>query len=648
MCGTLAIGAGRSGDPAATIETMIARLGHRGPDGHGVWSDGAAGIGLGHTRLAVLDLSPAGQQPMASADGRWVITFNGEIYNHRVLRGELEARGTRFRGHCDTEVLVEACAIWGVEATLRRVNGMFAFGLWDRQARCLHLGRDRIGEKPLYYGHAGPDLVFASELGAIAAHPRFTPQVDRSALAAYLRYGCVPGSLSIHAGIRKLPPGCVVSVPVASSGEWPAPQPYWRLPEPATAVPGARHDDAAAIAQLDTLLTDAVATRLDADVPLGAFLSGGIDSSLVVALAQRSSSRPVQTFSIGFDVPGYDEAPFARAIAAQLGTDHHEIYVGEREAREVVPDLARIYAEPFADASQIPACLISRVARRQVTVVLSGDGGDELFGGYYRYFLGARIARWNRYVPAAIRRMAAHGLRLPAPQSWDRVLRTLEQVLPRSARPLPPGERMHKLADALEATDAGDLYRRLVSQWPDAEALVRGHAHRADSAGADAVRHATADVAAAMMHADLRTYLPDDLLVKLDRASMAVGLEARVPLLDHRVVEYAATLPAGLKLTPTGGKRILKAVLSKYLPQQLFERPKMGFAVPIDAWLRGPLRDWAEDLLDEQRLRREGWFEPGPIRQVWREHLSGRRNRQYALWTVLMFQAWAQLWRPAQ
>ncbi len=641
MCGIAGL-LGPVGQDDSRLRALARRLAdtlaHRGPDAAGAWVDATAGIAFGHTRLAIIDLSAAGAQPMHSADGRWVVVYNGEIYNHRELRAELARGGHAFRGHSDTEALVEGVAAWGFAATLPRLNGMFALAAWDRLERRLWLARDRLGEKPLYYASAGGAVLFGSELKALAAHPEFDPGIDRGALVQYLRYGCVPAPGCIYAGARKLPPGTLLCL--EAGRPLPAPRTWWSMPVPGTAV-GIDPDEA--IAAAERLLRDSVALRLEADVPVGAFLSGGIDSSLVAALAQVAGSRPVRTFSIGFDIAGYDEAPFARAVARHLGTQHTEVYLDAADALAVIPDLPRIWDEPFADASQIPTALVARIARRDVTVALSGDGGDELFGGYNRHVLGGRIAALNRHVPVALRGVLARLLCAPSPERWDRVLRGIERALPARLRPLPPGERIHKLAACLRAEDAAVLYRQLLTLWQAPEALVAG---AAAPPAAGTTFAPGSDVAAAMMYLDTIGYLPDDLLVKLDRASMAVGLEARVPFLDHRLVEFAATLPTALKIRGAAGKWILRQVLARHVPPALFRRPKMGFGVPLDHWLRGPLRDWAEALIDERRLAREGLFVPAPIRAAWREHLSGSRNLQYPLWAVLMFQAWREAWCP--
>lgn len=648
-------------DLTAALSRMTDRLLHRGPDDGGAWTDASAGIALGHRRLSILDLSPQGHQPMLSASGRYVIAFNGEIYNHRALRSELETapaiapgeqgksgllprgeKGINWRGHSDTEVMLAAFEHWGVPESLARFNGMFAFALWDRRERMLHLARDRFGEKPLYYGWMGNAFLFGSELKALKAHPAWRGEIDRGALSLYMRHSYIPAPYSIYQGVRKLPPAHMLSLPLgAAHQEFPQIRSYWSASEVAEA--GIRQpfsgDDAAALAALDRLLREAVALRMEADVPLGALLSGGIDSSTVVALMQAQSTRPVKTFSIGFHEKGYNEAEHAGAVARHLGTEHTELYVTPEEAMAVIPRLPEIYDEPFADSSQIPTFLVSQMTRRHVTVALSGDAGDELFGGYNRYLWVQSIWRKAGWMPKPVRAALAYGLTALAPQSWDGILSSLGPALPGRLRAQLPGDKLHKLAGVLACASPEEVYRGLVSHW-EPESVVLGASEPATALTDRAQWADLPDFTQCMMFLDLVSYLPDDILAKVDRASMAVGLEARVPLLDHRVAEFAWHLPLAMKIRQGQGKWILRQVLYNYVPQALIERPKMGFGVPIDAWLRGPLRDWAESLLDESRLRKEGYFDPAPIRRKWAEHLSGQRNWQYHLWDVLMFQAW--------
>ncbi len=632
-------------DLCRTVQGMAGTLHHRGPDDGGEWADARAGVALGFRRLAIVDLSPAGHQPMTSASERYVIAFNGEVYNFAALRRELAAQNAApaFRGGSDTEVMLAAIEAWGLEAAVKRFVGMFAFALWDRQERALHLVRDRLGIKPLYYGWAGDTLLFGSELKALRAHPAFRPEIDRDVLTLLLRHSYIPAPYSIYKGVRKLPPGTILSLRGAGDAQ---PAPYWSARDAAAAglADPFTGSDSEAADGLDALLREAVGLRMVADVPLGAFLSGGVDSSAVVALMQAQSGRPVQTFSIGFRESGFDEAPFAREVAAHLGTDHTELYVSPEDAQAVIPALPAMYDEPFADPSQIPTFLVSQLARRHVTVSLSGDGGDELFAGYNRYFAGRGL--WDRvgWMPPALRRAAAGALTSVPPRTTDALARQMNPLLPPALRHGGLSSKVAKTADILRAGCPDAMYETLVSHWTDPAAMVLG----ADGGepptaltGEDRWE-GPADLTQRMMYRDLVSYLPDDILAKVDRASMAVSLEARVPLLDHRVVEWAWRLPLPLLVRGGQGKWLLRQVLYRYVPREMIERPKMGFGVPIDAWLRGPLRAWAESLLDERRLRDEGFFDPALIRARWAEHLSGRRNWQGPLWDVLMFQAWRE------
>ena len=644
MCGIV----GFVGEPGALgadalerlAARMAARLESRGPDDAGTWVSPSAGIALGQRRLAVIDLSAAGHQPMVSASGRSVIAYNGEVYNFAEIRRALEAENHRFRGGSDTEVILEACEAWGVRRTVPKLIGMFAFAFWDARTRHLTLVRDRLGIKPLYWGRSGGVLFFGSQLKGFVDHPAWRPEVDRGALAAYLRHGYVPAPRSIFTGIEKVEPGCLIEID-ASGKE--TRQRYWDLRRIARDAVRARTalDDRTAVEALDQLLRDAVKRRMIADVPLGAFVSGGIDSSTVLALMQVQSDRPVRSFSIGFDEAGYDEAYHAKRVAAHLGTDHTELYVAPEQARAVLPGIATWFDEPFADSSQIPTYLVSEMTRRHATVALSGDGGDELFAGYNRYrwaeLLWRRVGGW----PQPLRAAVAAFLRGVTPAAWDRLAR----AVPRSVRPPLAGDKAHKLAALLSSmTDRDALYRRLVTQWETPDVMVRGGREPRGILWDPTVRSDIPDFTDRMQFLDTVTYLPDDILTKVDRASMAVGLEARVPLLDHRVVEFSWRLPAAMKVRDGQGKWLLRQVLGRYVPETLTKRPKMGFGVPIDRWLRGPLRDWAEDLLAEERLRRSGYFDPTPIRTAWAEHLSGFRNRQYRIWTVLMFESWRDTW----
>ncbi len=618
----------------ARIRAMADLIAHRGPDDGQHWVDAAAGVALGFRRLAIVDLSPAGRQPMVSANGRFVMVYNGEVYNADDLRPALAVGGIAFRGHSDTEVILESCAAYGVTATVERLIGMFAIALYDRETRTLTLARDRLGIKPLYYGRAGDTILFGSQPKTFRPHPAFQGSIDRSALAAYLRFGYVPGPQSIYQELQQVKPGSIVEIDPAGRMRETC---FWSVL--AVGAEGRAHrctlDDAAAIDHLDGLLRDAVRRRMVADVPLGAFLSGGIDSSTVVALMQAESTRPVETFSIGFREAGFDEAPHAAAVARHLGTSHHTHYVEPAEALAVIADLPRWYDEPFADSSQIPTYLVSALARRHVTVALSGDGGDELFAGYTRYLQGRRLMAAIEAMPGGLRAFLARGLRAVPAASWDGVA----AAIPTRFRPKRAGDRAHKLADLLRHGGGERLYRQLVGQWPDPALLLPGVVETVDPIWEGALAASIADPVERMQMVDLLTYLPSDILTKVDRASMAVGLEARVPLLDHRVVAFALSLPMAMKIRRGDSKWLLRQVLARYVPNDLVNRPKMGFGVPIDRWLRHDLRDWAESLLETHALEDEG-FDPTPIRALWAAHLSGTVNGQYPLWCVLMYRAW--------
>jgi asparagine synthase (glutamine-hydrolysing) len=642
MCGIV----GRWGQaPGAkeTLQAAVARLSHRGPDDSGIWTDPDGGIALGHTRLSILDLSPAGHQPMFSADGRYVIVFNGEIYNHLELRQALTS-APQWRGHSDTETLLACFSAWGVERTLQATVGMFAIGLWDRERRTLVLARDRLGEKPLYYGYVAGAFAFASELKALQALPGFGAQIDRGALALLLRHSYVPAPYCIYAGLAKLPAGTWVEIngDAARGQQMPEPRAYWSALDAACAGvndPLSFESDADAASALEKVLSGAVARQMISDVPLGAFLSGGVDSSTVVALMQAQSNRPVQSFSIGFREDGYDEAQYAAAVARHLGTEHTELYVSPDDARAVIPRLPTIYDEPFSDCSQIPTHLVAQLARRRVTVALSGDGGDELFGGYTRYLLAARVWRKIEHTPLWLRQVAARGILSVSPHAWDQLYRLVAPLIPRAHRWQAPGDKLHKGAALLDVKHGALLYRGMVSHWEPA-GIVLGASEPGTQLTNGSPKLPT--LTEQMMLLDAVSYLPDDILVKVDRAAMAVSLETRVPLIDHHVFEFAWRLPLHYRVRGGVGKWLLRQVLYKYAPRELIDRPKMGFGVPLDSWLRGPLRDWAEELLGEQRLRREGFLDPAPIRKKWLEHLSGARSWQYHLWDVLMFQAWLE------
>jgi asparagine synthase (glutamine-hydrolysing) len=644
----------------AVLERMTDTLSHRGPDDRGIWLDDENGIGLGHRRLAVIDLSPAGHQPMLSACGQYVLAFNGEIYNFEQIRAALEAeQPVVWRGHSDTEILLQACRLWGVEKALQMASGMFAFALWDRTEKALYLARDRAGEKPLYFAWAGRTFLFGSELKALRAHPSWQGDIDRNALALYLRHNCIPAPYSIYLDCYKLLPGTLLRVPAEEAWRcpwehgaqaWPPLtrssydyRAYWSALE--VAESGLRNPFAGspgeAIDELERLLRHAVRQQMVADVPLGAFLSGGIDSSTVVALMQAQSERPIQTFTIGFHEGDFDEAGHARAVARHLGTEHTELYVSPEQARAVIPQLATIYDEPFADSSQIPTLLVCRLAREQVTVALSGDGGDELFGGYNRYALGPAIWHHYRRFPRTLRRILAKSMTLLPAEIGNAIGRNTAALLPKAYRYPQLGDKLHKYAHSLMADDPEAIYRSFVTHWEAPARLVLG-AKEPPGAPHPARKLHHFDFCSEMMYLDFTTYLPDDILTKVDRASMSVSLESRMPLLDHRIIQFAWHLPPSLKLRDGWGKWILRQVLCRYVPEHLTERPKTGFGIPLDLWLRGPLRQWAEALLDEKRLRREGFFDPVPIRRKWAEHLSGKTNWGHHLWDVLMFQAWLE------
>ena len=627
-------------------------LTHRGPDAGGQWVGGGGAVALGHRRLSILDLSPAGAQPMTSPSGRFVLIYNGEVYNFPALRAELERGGSRFCGRSDTEVLAAGFDAWGVEDTLARSVGMFSMAVWDQREQTLVLARDRMGQKPLYYGWAGDAVVFGSELKALRAHPDFRAEVDREALALYFMYTCVPGPHTIYRGVRHLPPGTLVRLAAddLSPGEdlLVREAPYWSLADAVAAgrTNPFRGSDLDAEDALDGLLQTAVRDRLVADVPVGAFLSGGVDSTAVVAAAQRVASGPVQTFTIGFTEGAFDESPHAEAVAAHLGTDHQTLAVTPADALAVIPRLAAIYDEPFADSSQIPTTLVSQLARSHVTVALSGDGGDELFAGYTRHTRVPRLWDRVRRVPRAVRAGIGRAVRAISPSAWDRAYAVVEPALPTRARVGLPGDKAHKLGHVLGAASSDDIYARLVrietATWPPVLGATAPDV-LVDQPGRWPRGLGGLD---RMLYLDTLTYLPDDILTKVDRATMSASLEGRAPFMDHRLVEFAWTLPPSLKARDGEGKWLLRKVVDRSVPRGLMDRPKAGFSVPVGEWLRGPLRPWAEGLIDPTRIRGEGYLDPKTVARVWREHLSGRVDRTYEVWAVLMFQAWLEEAQP--
>jgi len=630
MCGIVGYWSSKGAD-VSTVARMAAQIQHRGPDDSGVWTSHDGDLALAHQRLSVIDLSSAGHQPMTSPCDRYRLIYNGEIYNHLELRADLENEGGHFdwQGHSDTETLLAALRHWGIKEALQRVNGMFAFALWDATEKTLFLARDRMGEKPLYYGFAGNNFLFGSELKSFAVHPEWTGNIDRDAMTLYMRCNCVPAPWSIYQGIKKLLPAQFIAV--RKAGEVISdPQCYWNIGNIAERnVADSDQPADELVNQLDALLRDSVSKRMAADVPLGAFLSGGYDSATIAALMQAQSDRPINTFTIGFHEDKFNEAVYAKEVARHLGTNHTELYVTPTEAMSVIPRLPDVWDEPFADSSQIPTLVLCELVRNHVTVSLSGDGGDELFCGYDRYVYGNRAWQALRLLPMP--------LRLTLAKVFDSLPHaSLENLFPDITF------RLSNIATAFRQDSDMSFYQHLSSHWKNPESIVRGGVEPHTAFGAPMDLPRLPGLRERMMFVDSVTYLPDDILTKLDRASMAVSLETRVPMLDHRLVEFAWRIPTSLKYRGGKSKWILREVLNRYVPRELVDRPKKGFGVPIGQWLRGPLREWAENLLSEKRLREEGYFDPEPIRKMWEDHAAGHNQRHFYLWDVLMFQAWLE------
>lgn len=624
---------------AEALRKMTATLTHRGPDDEEFWHDPDKPLSLGFRRLSILDLTEEGRQPMASESGRYRLVYNGEIYNHPALKKDLERTGTTFRGRSDTEVILAAIEYWGLNRTIQKLNGMFAFALWDRREERIHFARDRLGKKPLYIGWAGKDLVFASELKALRAHPEFRPELNRRALALYMERGYVCAPHCIYKKVWALPAGHRLSLDLSKLEPGRAldtdMEPYWhhlRVLEDSKTRAQSFQNEERTIEEFESLLSTCIQDRMISDVPLGAFLSGGIDSSAIVALMQKSAAAPVKSYTIGFHEDGFDEACHAKKIAAHLGTDHHDLYMSEQDALEVIPRLPEIYDEPFADISAIPTYLVSRFARKSVTVALSGDGGDEMLGGYARHFTAPKIWNRMRLMPRPLRILLSHAIRAVPPARWDKLLSRRPQA----------GTAMNKLAALLPERTPGAVYERLLAQWDHVPVTEAARPHLPGEAAG--YRPADLSFAEEMMYRDTLSYLPNSILTKVDRASMAVSLEVRAPLLDKRIYEYVWGLPPAMKIRKGQGKYLLRRVLERHVPPALFERPKQGFTMPVGAWLRGPLRGWAEDLLDEKGIKEAGLLDGPVIRRIWQDHLRGAADHGPALWTALMFQAWKKHW----
>lgn len=625
-------------------EQMCNSLQHRGPNSSGIWISEENGLALGHRRLSIIDLSPAGHQPMTLSFANYTIVFNGEIYNHLQLRNELEKSGylTGWRGRSDTETLLAALLTWGIQITLKKIVGMFAFALWDGKSKILTLARDCMGEKPLYYGWQGDTFIFASELKAFKAHPSFKPKVNRHALKLFMNNNYIPAPFSIYENIFKIQPGTYYSLCLEDGKS--CSETYWSVGQAANSgklnpFSGTEQN---AIEELNRLLTQSISSQMVSDVPLGAFLSGGFDSSAIAAIMQSQSKLPIQTFTVGFSNQEYNEAVYAKEIAIFLGTKHTEIYVSSDDVFKTIPILPVLYDEPFADSSQIPTFLLAKLASKHVSVALSGDGGDELFGGYSRYYWANSMWQINRKIPQSIRSSFSYLLMTLSPQNWDLFIRNIDFLLPNRWKYSNPGNKIHKLASILSSRNKDEIYKNLVKFWKQPDEVVIDDNKFKENINTMTEIFDFNDFPHQMMYLDMTSYLPDDIMVKVDRASMGVSLETRIPFLDYRLVEFAWKLPISMKIKNGQGKWILRQMLYKYIPKKLLDRPKMGFGIPIDIWLRGPLRDWAESLLSENRLQQQGYFYPAPIREKWKEHLSGKRNWAHMLWSVLMFQAWIE------
>jgi asparagine synthase (glutamine-hydrolysing) len=646
MCGINGFYSKSSSTFNNVIIKMNSAISHRGPDTNGSWMDKDSGIVLGHQRLSIIDLSTTGNQPMRSNSERFILTYNGEIYNHLEIRKELEKinSNVNWRGNSDTETLLEAIDFWGIDITLNKIDGMFAFVIWDKKNRCLILARDRIGEKPLYYGYQGEGdekvFLFGSELKALKVHPQFKGEINRDAIALQLRHNCIPAPYSIYRDIYKLLPGNYLKFKESDLKKnlIPASKIYWSLVE--TAIYGnnnqLQNSEKDIKEELEKQLKLSVKKQMISDVPLGAFLSGGIDSSTIVSLMQSQSIKPIKTFTIGFEESEYSEAKYAKKIAKHIGTHHTELYISSKKAMDVIPKLPTVYDEPFSDSSQIPTFLVSQLSKEHVKVALSGDGGDELFCGYNRYLVGKKLSAILNLIPLTLRKSVSSSIKLISEENWTKI----SKFLPVLNKYSNFGDKVYKGTNALEAKTIYDMYYSLCSHWKNPTEAVLNSIEPGTLLTEFKPKLDDLNDQQQMMVLDLLTYLPNDILVKIDRAAMASSLETRAPFLDHKLIEYVWKVPHSLKFKNNQGKWILRKILAKYVPKNLIERPKMGFGVPIDMWLRGPLKDWAENLLSEKRLKQEGYFDSKLIRMKWEEHLSGNRNWQSDLWNILMFQAW--------